>query len=258
MDAYTTALTKMDQFLKFKVKMELTADGESDESNIDIAWEGTADLSLQLDHEKGCYTPKIDGNKVSVKVITWTMTSANGDVTYSGPTTFDAPVKSVSLTLCDQNPRLHIVFANFGPPGQVVIKGYTSTSDMFGAMMMAALVGEAATTMQSHGAGTSTTEQMSHVKSEIDAHKGDVSWLTGPQGQADIQKLQSLAAAMSGQSTTASTGKPTTMALMGHDVGVDWTNGSTSVVDHTFELSGTAARGGLKDQLHVTVEQEPQ
>jgi hypothetical protein len=260
---YEADMQKLLNFTKFKMTMELKVDGSNPAGDkMELSWKGSADMSLTFDSQKGCYTPVIAGNNVAFQLESWTFTTKDGsEVQFDSPSNFNAPVSRLSLNLCDANPMLHIVFANYGPGEDATAKdnkGHTQGVhlQMFGGMMALALEGQKAL---SGSVNKSEAEQkiseINSLKAQLQAHQGDQQWLMGPEGQAVLEKIEAAAAAAGGTATGTGPGLTgIAPAAIQYDVGVNWTNGTADVVDQKISMDHTNG-GTLNDDLQVTITQ---
>jgi hypothetical protein len=247
--AVVETLQKLAQGIKFKISMDLHAKGSANGSQFDLAWKGTSDFTLKIDPGKSCFTPEINGNTFAVSYQNFSMTNKDGSVTLIGPHDFNATVKSVKLSLCDTSPQMNITFSDYGPVSQVQANGHPDRGDYFGGMMRAALM-KIPTNMHAAGAAQNAAQQaqMNKIKAEMEAHKTDVSWMMGPQGQADMAALQRLAVSSSGMSENTIS----SVNAMAQTVTLNWANGTATPIDQTI----TFDRAGLNDQLKIKVELE--
>ena len=131
--------------------------------------------------------------------------------------------------------------------------------NIFSGMMTLAITGDKALSGKySKATAESAKSQLTSLKAEVAAHQGDMQWMMSPAGQAVIQKMESIAANATGVAAGSSGGNggpPTSPASMAYDLGVNWSNGSSNPVDFTVGFDHTNG-GSLKDQIHVTVEQQ--
>lgn len=230
---------------------------------------------------------------LQVSVEHFSMHAQDGtSVKLVSPAQFTAPVAFVTLSLCDKSPRLVLHFTSFGPADEIEAKGHSTKTDFFGGMFQGAInspvanavIGGGPNSGTGSGSGSGSSEssssgsgsgggapsptpsptakptanaaikqKMLQIQAEIQAHKSDVNWLMGPQGQAAIAQLQTLAGqqaavaeAAAGPGVAQALAKTNTLDMM-------WNNGTTDPVDQEFKITTR----GLTDTLHVTVKQSP-
>jgi hypothetical protein len=292
MDAFAKAIQKMDDQLHFDIDMELHGTTpNTGAGSYDITWKIKSTLYLDI-NSKGCYTPKLDNNNnLQVSVENFSMNANGAQATLVSPHQFTAPVGFITLNWCDQNPKLALHFTSFGPGDEVEVKGGRGKtvlfSGTFGGTVNAPIVnsfggssgsgaggggngsGSSGNQQSSSGGGAgpspspsptakSTTnaalkQKLQALTAEIQAHKGDTAWLLGPQGQAAIAQIQTLAT-QEAQSAQAAAGPGVAAAISNVDVLVlTWNNGTTDPVDQEFRISSH----GAVNTLHVTVKQAP-
>lgn len=285
MAAFTQTLQKLQDMVKFNIKLDLKAtDQEANGSHFDISWSGTAKMHLNLDLSNSCYTPVIDnGGQMAVQVQNFTMinvaTNPDGSkedipVTLTSSRSYNVGVDVPLLNLCDPSPILQIPFKISSVPTETIeAKGHSAKADLFGNFLEAvvttnninskatnAVTGAAPQVQSAPAPSSSDNQQMNDAKQQVEAHKGDVNWLMGPQGQAAIAAMQKqVTAQVQNKIAAAGVSAPnvSNMADLGKSIGaahLDWSNGSATPASKTFHLD----KGGNHWSATFTVTQSTQ
>jgi len=162
------------------------------------------------------------------------------------------------------------------PPEEVTAKGHSAKTTLFPSFMGAVVatneINSAATNAvtgqapslpggnSSSSSQSSDTSGMDQAKSAVEAHKGDVGWLMGPEGQAAIAQMQK-GALQTVQSKIAGAGVvvPTasSFAQLGQSLAsahLPWTNGQTQPVNKTLHVK----KDTTDIELTISVQQASQ
>jgi len=284
---YIQMLQKLQDLVKFNVNLNLKVniDG-SDGSHMHAAWTGKSKLTLKLDLANSCYTPQFDnGGQMAVNVANWDMVNVDVHpdgthetipVQLTSSHQYNATLGAPQLNLCDPQPLFQFPMMVSTPPEEVTVKGHSAKTALFPSFMGAVVatneVNSAKTTEVTGGAPTlpggsspsssqgSDTSGMDQAKSAVEAHKGDVGWLMGPEGQAAIAKMQK-GALQTVQSKIAGAGVvvPTasSFAQLGQSLAsahLPWTNGQTQPVNKTLHVK----KDTTDIELTISVQQASQ
>jgi hypothetical protein len=284
MDQYMKTVQKLQDLMKFNVNLNLKVTMTGDDgSHLYATWEGKAKLKLNLDLNNSCYTPQWEnGGKMAIKVTQWDMlgmTHPSGEqpvpvpVTLSSPHQYDITIQNPQLNLCDPQPILQIPVASVNvPQEQVTAEGYTKPSGFLQPFLAAVsdlneinkaeaneLTGGAAPMPRSGSSSSGgNSSSMDKARAQIEAHKGDVSWIMSPEGQAAIANLQKAALGQV-QSRAAGAGvvlpKSNNLAQFTSSIQsahLPWTNGNAEPVNKTLHVTKDS-----KDiVLTITVDQK--
>ena len=291
MDAFTKAIQKMDDQLHFDIAMELHGTSPSGSGgSYDATWNIKSTLYLDIG-QQGCYTPKLDNNdNLQVSVENFSMNANGVAVRLVSPRQFTVPVSLVTFNWCDQNPKLSLHFTSYGPLDEISAKGGDTKISLFASNLQAAVNAPIVNSVSGSGSGSggggsdsggsqqssssgssgsaapspspsptanaavgALKQKMQALAAEIQAHKSDTSWILGPQGQAAIAQMQTLATQ---QATSAENSAGPGLAGALKNAGtlvLNWSNGTTDPVDQDVRLSSH----GVVSTLHVTIKQAP-
>lgn len=279
MEQYTEMLQKLQDLVKFNVNLDLKVmiDG-SDGSHMHADWKGKAKLKLNLDLANSCYTPVFDnGGQLAVNVANWDMigidkksdgSSETIPVTLTSSHSYNAPLGTPQLNLCDPQPLFQMPTPTSYPPEEITAKGHSSKTVLFGSFLSAVIAtnevnssatnavtggaptlpgGGPAPSGSGSGSGGSGSSGMDADKQALDAHKGDINWMMSPAGQAVIADMQKQAL-QTAQSKMAGAGvvvpKATSFAQLGQSMTsahVPWTNGESQPVNKTLHVKKDTA-----------------
>jgi hypothetical protein len=196
-------------------------------------------------------------------------------VTLSSPHQYDITIQNPQLDLCDPQPILQIPLASVNVPQEMVTaEGQTKPSGFLKTFLGAVsdlneinkaeaneLTGGAAP-MPGSGAswsqGSGNSSSMDKARAQIEAHKGDVSWIMSPEGQAAIANVQKAAMAQV-QSRVAAAGvvlpksnNLTQLTSSLQSAHLPWTNGNAEPVNKTLHVT----RDSKNIVLTITVDQK--
>lgn len=271
---YIQMLQKLQDLVKFNVNVNLkvTIDA-ADGSHMHAAWTGKSKLTLQLDLANSCYTPQFDnGGKLAVNVTNWDMVNVSKKsdgteeripVTLTSSHSYNATLGTPQLNLCDPQPLFQFPLTVSSPPEEVTAMGHSAKTVLFPSFMAAVVatneVNSAATNAVTGQAPSlpggnspsssqsSDTSGMDQAKAAVEAHKGDVGWLMGPEGQAAIANMQKQALATV-QTKIASAGvvvpNASSFAQLGQSMAsahLPWTNGQAQPVQKTLHVKKDTA-----------------
>lgn len=287
MDTFTKTIQKIQNAVKFDVKLKLTTtiDG-SDGSFLHATWSGTANFHLDIDMANTCYTPVFDNNgSMSVRVDNWSSqgmdTSSSGvktpiPITLTSAHSYTVNLAAPQLNLCDPEPIFQIPLATVKAPQETIMaKGHTENGAFFQSFLAAvtapnevnnantnAVTGQTPTlpgagpAPSQSGSGSSAPPDTSGLQSAADqlkAHQGDISWLMGPQGQAAIANIQKQAL-QTAQTSVASAGlvipNASNFANFANSIAsahLPWTNGQSQPVNKTLHIKKDS------DDIEMTV-----
>jgi len=286
-DNYIQMLQKLQDLVKFNVNLNLKVniDG-SDGSHMHAAWTGKSKLTLKLDLANSCYTAQFDnGGQMAVNATNWDMvniakksdgTEERIPVTLTSSHSYNATLGTPQLNLCDPQPLFQFPMMVSTPPEEVTAKGHSAKTTLFPSFMGAVVatneINSAATNAvtgqapslpggnSSSSSQSSDTSGMDQAKSAVEAHKGDVGWLMGPEGQAAIAQMQK-GALQTVQSKIAGAGVvvPTasSFAQLGQSLAsahLPWTNGQTQPVNKTLHVK----KDTTDIELTISVQQASQ
>ena len=214
MDQYAQMLKKLQNLVKFNVSLDLKVTIEAaNGSHMNAEWQGNAKLTLNLDLANSCYTPEFDnGSQMAVKVTNWEMVNIainpNGSketipITLTSSHAYNVKLGTPQLNLCDPQPIFQMPMPVSSPPEQITAKGKTSNTVLFGSFMGAvvatneinskstnAVTGQTPSLPGGNPQAGGSSSGLDQAKAAVEAHKGDVSWLMSPAGQAAIAQLQ--------------------------------------------------------------------
>jgi hypothetical protein len=267
-DQMQQTLQKIDKFLNFDVAMDLhaltlTAKGEA---VMDLTWHMTSKLHIALESSKtggACYTPSFKGNKMNVQVVNWSIQNEGDEVTLKSPRNFNVTMTNPTINICDKNPTLAIPFSGGFPDETVEAKGVTKPGQFFSAMLTQVVSANVMTlpsiqkmTGNTSPSPTPVAQSGYDPQAELNAHKGDISWIMGAQGQAAIAAIQKQAI---GKFSTIAANQPTSAAMMAtlQSALLPWTNGTEQTVDKTMQFTKND-NGYLTVTLQTTVNHAPQ
>lgn len=272
MDKYIQMLKKLQDLVKFNVNLDLKVmiDG-NDGSHMHADWTGKAKLTLNLDLANSCYTPVFDNSaKMAINVSNWDMlavstkpdgTQERTPVELTSSHSYNGTLGAPQLNLCDPQPLFQFPIPSSIPQETIMAKGHTSNTTLFGSFMGAVVgtneINSKATNAvtgqtpslpgggppsSSSGSSGSGSSAMDQDKQAMDSHKGDVSWLMSPAGQAVIADMQKQVLQQA-QSKMAAGGvvvpNATSFAQLGQSLSsahLPWTNGQTQPVSKTLHV----------------------
>lgn len=280
---------KMNDLLHFDITMDLRSKGkDTSGASFDVSWQIKSTMRISLPSGT-CYTPELEnGNDLAVTVQNFKMIAKDGtEAQLQSSRQFTTPIASVTLGLCDHNPQLAFHISDYGPSETVEVAGRSGKAGMF-ELAWSSAVNSPLENAVANGAGGSPSSgdsnspgssedsnsggpnggvplrtpkpkptpnaaikaKLDKLKAELQSHKTDIAWLMGPQGQADIAQMQSLAAQQA-QASEDSAGPGVAAALSKTGIlELTWTNGVRKVVDQDLKFE----KNGFTDTLHVTVE----
>ena len=284
MDQYAQMLKKLQNLVKFNVSLDLKVTIEAaNGSHMNAEWQGNAKLTLNLDLANSCYTPEFDnGSQMAVKVTNWEMVNIainpNGSketipITLTSSHAYNVKLGTPQLNLCDPQPIFQMPMPVSSPPEQITAKGKTSNTVLFGSFMGAvvatneinskstnAVTGQTPSLPGGNPQAGGSSSGLDQAKAAVEAHKGDVSWLMSPAGQAAIAQLQKQVL-QTAQSKMAAGGvvvpNATSFAQLGQSMSSEhlpWTNGQTEPVNKTLHVQ----KDTTNITLAVTVQQSQQ
>ena len=277
-------LEKIQQLMTFKVHFDLQVRmPSSDGGHLNAAWTGQAHLRLKVQPNNSCYTPQWeDGGQMSVNVTQWDMVNMrhlpNGGVVpvrteLSSPRQYTVPLQNAQVSLCDPQAIFQLPLSNLRVPQEkVTVEGHTANAMLLSPFLSTVIganeLNNPATNAATGGAPSmpgairasspaSDNAEMEQLKAQIEAHKGDVSWLMSPQGRAVMAKMQKQALAQA-QSHMASAGMVmpqsnsfSQLSATVNSAHLHWTNGRRDPVNQTLHFT----KDGNSFVLTVTVQQ---
>jgi hypothetical protein len=272
MTSFQQTVQKMQDLLKFDVKLNLKANGNMpDGSHFDITWSGKAKMHLDIDMSNSCYTPVVDnGGQMAVSVQNFTMIGidkhSDGSeeqipVTLISDHNFNVTVEQPLLNLCDPSPILQIPFSAASFPQETIqAKGHSSKTSLFGSFLDAVIApnnvnrketnevtGAAPKVESAPAPSNDDNKQMNDAQAQLNAHKGDINWLMGPQGQAAIAAIQKQVTAIVQNKIAAagvSTPNVSSITDIAKSIGaahLDWSNGSGTPASKTLHVDKDGA-----------------
>jgi hypothetical protein len=264
-------LDKIDKFLNFDVVMDLhalslTAQGEA---VMDLTWHMTSKLQIDMNFPKTgnggpCYQPSFKDNKMNVQVVSWSMHSGGDEVTLASPHNFNVTMSNPTINICDKNPTLAIPFSGGFPDETLDVNGVTKPGQIFAGMLTQVVTANVMTLPSIQKLTGNSTPSPTPVaqsgqddpQAQINAHKGDLAWIMGPQGQAAIAAIQKQAI---GKFSTIAANQPTSAAMMAtlQSALLPWTNGTEQTVDKTMQFTKND-KEYMTVTLHTTVQHAPQ
>ncbi|OQP57689.1 hypothetical protein A3860_08640 [Niastella vici] len=199
-------MTKVTDFMHFKLKVDFEAQGHDDNGGKYHALaigETTIQCKLQ---EGGCYVwEPVDGNNMEFKVVDVVFTSDQGVAVYKSPQTFSAPV-SITVNMCDDNPVFKIAFSKFGGDNETYTAsdGSDFNAPMLNSLAMATLGSVNMAKMQVQAQNMqSKAAQFSGKEAQVDAaakrlreHGNDPGYMQTAQGKADMDMMRQMAKGM--------------------------------------------------------------
>jgi hypothetical protein len=288
MAKFEQTIQKLQGEMKFNVTSTLDVKTRADDGgHLNGTWVGKSKLTLKLDLAYSCYTPQFDnGGQITVDVTNFDSAgikhNPDGSVTQvpvelTSPHHYTGKLGTPQLNLCDPEPvfQYPAVNATSTPQEMVTAGGHTQPAALYGSFLSGVVganeVNAAATNAVTGGApslpgsspsssqGTDTSG-LDQARAQIEAHKGDVSWLMSPAGQAAIASAQKQALAIA-QSKMAAKGvvipHANTAAQLASTLAsahLRWTNGQAEPVNQSIHVR----KGNNDFTLTVTVQQAPQ
>ena len=285
MDQFTQTIQKIQDAVKFNVKLQLKADiNGADGSYLHATWSGTAKFHLDIDMANTCYTPAFDNNgSMAVTVDSWSSqgieTSSSGvktpiPITLTSAHSYKVNLAAPQLNLCDPQPIFQIPLSTVKPPQETIMaKGHTENGSFFQSFLAAvvapnevnnantnAVTGQTPTLPGVHPPPANTgaparpdTSGIQSAADQLKAHQGDIGWLMGPQGQAAIANIQKQALQTT-QKVTASAGLVipnasnfTNFANSMASAHLPWTNGQAQPVNKSLHIKKD------NDDIDITV-----
>jgi hypothetical protein len=241
---------RLTDYMHFKVKLDISMIENDQDKHTNVHWTGESDLSFALFEKDSCYTPNLRQGSLMMTVDNWTMRGKDGSINLVGPHVFEAPVGTVKINLCSQNPQLDLVFANFGPPSKID-QPMAPPIPVFSGVMNSVLADDAKKSGRLQSTTQSAKESMQSLKDQISKHSNDQAWLMSAEGQAVIAKITKLSMGATGD---AMQGGTPTISHITNELITPWQNGTPNVVDKSLTLDNDHGHF----TLHLTIVHDPQ
>jgi len=264
---------ELEDALHFVLNLNFTATGSASGGSFNVNLKGSANVHFDLDRDKACFTPVVDGGVVKMQVANYTLTETQ----LVSPMSFDLPVDRLIVTMCDtvSQPLFILHFSGYPPAEQVMAHGRPATTELIqGTFGMAlsepvlATVGKNAkdstvdtsgTRGAPSGGAASSADDLKKLQATMAAHKGDPGWFLSSEGQAVIKQIQG-AAMTKVYGPAINTELANTKGAIGNpstSLRVNWSNGSATPVDASLDAKITTKEGAVgTSTLKITLTQQ--
>ncbi len=260
-------VAKMRQFLHFQVTLSVKGNNTAKGGTTNVAWQATGKFHIDLNEQKACYTPVMDG-PFQATVTNYSVPN----VTLVSPRSFSLAVDKLVLTMCDPNPIFVIRFKDTPPFEEVQAMGKTSKAGLIAEPFGVALAtptldlygkqGKNATvnTSSSYGLPSNSGPAQPDPTKVVQAHKGDPSWFLTAEGQQALQQMQAQVMQKVQGSAAATDILSGGVNYSPATLRVNWTNGSASPVDALLspQIKSNTGDGSSNNSVQVKVQQQSQ